>query len=243
MARAQPRAAAGGVGRTRLTRAAWQPVPAEFQSRVDDDGLWRELRSPPAPGAPRPALFLDRDGTVIEEVRFLSRPDDVRPIADALAAIVRANALGVPVVFATNQSGIGRGHFGWHEYAAVEERLAALIAKAGGRIDAVYASPHPPAPDPGDQSPYRKPAPGMLLRAASDLNLDLGASWIAGDSASDIEAGRRAGLRLGWLAPTGYGARDAAAARSLAGPGFAVVVGRGLAALAARLEELVPGRS
>lgn len=243
MARAQPRAAAGGVGRTRLTRAAWQPVPAEFQGRVDDDGLWRELRSPPAPGAPRPALFLDRDGTVIEEVGFLSRPDDVRPIADALTAIVRANALGVPVVLVTNQSGIGRGHFGWREYAAVEERLAALIAKAGGRIDAVYASPHPPAPDPGAQSPYRKPAPGMLLRAASDLNLDLGASWIAGDCASDIEAGRRAGLPLGWLAPTGYGARDAARARSLAGPGFTVVVGRGLAALAARLDELAPGRS
>ncbi len=231
------------MGRTRLTRAAWQPVPAEFQSRVDDDGLWRELRSPPAPGAPRPALFIDRDGTVIEEVGFLSRPDDVRPIADALAAIVRANALEVPVVFVTNQSGIGRGHFGWHEYAAVEERLAALIAKAGGRIDAVYASPHPPAPETGSPSRYRKPAPGMLLRAASDLNLDLGASWIAGDSASDIEAGRRAGLPLGWLAPTGNGARDAARARSLAGPGFTVVVGRGLAALAARLEELAPGRS
>ena len=226
-----------------MTRAAWQPVPAEFHSRVDDDGLWRELRSPPAPGAPRPALFLDRDGTVIEEIGYLSRPDDVRPIADALAAIVRANALEVPVVLVTNQSGIGRGHFGWREYAAVEERLAALIAKDGGRIDALYASPHPPAPDPGAQSPYRKPAPGMLLRAAGDLNLDLGASWIAGDCASDIEAGRRAGLPLGWLTPTGYGARDAARARSLAGPVFTVVVGRGLAALAARLEELAPGRS
>ena len=207
-----------------MTRAAWQPVPAEFQSRVDDDGLWRELRSPPAPGAPRPALFLDRDGTVIEEIGYLSRPE-------------------VPVVLVTNQSGSGRGHFGWRAYAAVEERLAALVAKAGGRIDAVYASPHPPAPDPGAQSPYRKPAPGMLLRAAGDLNLDLGASWIAGDCASDIEAGRRAGLPLGWLTPTGYGARDAARARSLAGPVFTVVVGRGLAALAARLAELAPGRS
>ncbi len=231
------------MGSVRLTRAAWQPVPAEFRHRVDDHGLWRELRSPPAAGAPRPALFLDRDGTVIDEVPFLSAPEDVRPIADALTAIVRANSLGVPVVVVTNQSGIGRGHFGWPEYAAVEQAVAAAVAAAGGRVDAVYANPHPPAFDPDVPSPDRKPAPGMLLRAARDLNLDLAASWIAGDSATDLEAGRRAGLPLGWLAPTGYGARDAATARSLAGPGFAVVVGRSLAALAARLDELAPVRS
>ncbi len=242
MAGAQPRAAARGVAGTRLTRPAWEPVPAEFRSRVDGTGVWRDLRAPASAGAPRPALFLDRDGTIVEHVPFLSGPDDVRPIPGALAAIVRANALGVAVVVATNQSGIGRGYFGWRAFAAVEDRIAALVAAAGGRIDAVYACPHAPAPEADAPSDFRKPAPGMLLGAARELNLDLAASWIAGDSSSDIEAGRRAGLRLGWLAPTGCGARDAGAARSLARPGFEVVVGRDLAALAGRLDELAAGR-
>ncbi len=218
--------------------APWPTVPAELRDRVDDQGLWREVRSPPAAGARRPALFLDRDGTIIEEVPYLSRPRDVRPISEALAAIVGANGRGIPVVVVTNQSGIGRGTFGWTEYAAVEDAVAAAFAAVGARIDAVYASPHAPSADSESGSPYRKPEPGMLLRAASDLNLDLAASWIAGDCATDVEAGRRAGLRLGWLAPTGYGARDAAAARSLATPGFEVVVGHGLDALTARLDEL-----
>ncbi len=215
-------------------------VPAEFRHRIDATGVWRNRRSPATTGAPRPAVFLDRDGTIIEHVPFLSTPDDVRPIAGALAVIVRANALGVPVVVATNQSGIGRGYFGWREYAAVEDRLDSLVADGGGRIDAVYACPDAPAPDSGDAGEYRKPAPGMLRRAADDLNLDLAASWIVGDSATDIEAGRRAGLCLGWLAPTGYGARDADRALALARPGFAVVVGSDLAAFAERLDELAP---
>ncbi len=213
-------------------------VPSGLRGRVDEHGLWRDLRSPPAAGAPRPALFLDRDGTIIEEVAYLSRPHDVRPIPEAMDAIVRANSLGVPVVVVTNQSGLGRGYFGWSEYAAVEQAVADAVDAAGGHVDAVYASPHPPAADPDVPTPYRKPEPGMLLRAAHDLNLDLAASWIAGDCATDLEAGRRAGVCHGWLVPTGYGARDAAAARTLARAGFEVIVGRDLGALAERLDEL-----
>ena len=82
----------------------------------------------------------------------------------------------------------------------------------------------------------RKPDPGMLTTAAAELGLDLGLSWIAGDCATDIEAGLRAGLRGGWLVPTGYGARDAEAARSLRGEDFEVVVGEPLDGLAERLD-------
>jgi D-glycero-D-manno-heptose 1,7-bisphosphate phosphatase len=231
------------VADKRLTRAAWRPVPANFRHRVDAAGVWRNLGSPATVGAQRPALFVDRDGTLIDHVPYLSSPDAVRPIAGALAAIGRANALGVPVVVVTNQSGIGCGYFGWRDYAAVEDRVASVVAAGGGHVDAVYACPHPPDHESNDPSQYRKPAPGMLLRAARDLNLDLARSWIAGDSSTDIEAGRCAGVCLGWLVPTGNGTRDTDQARSLAGPGFEVVVGRDLAALAERLDELAPARS
>jgi D-glycero-D-manno-heptose 1,7-bisphosphate phosphatase len=201
---------------------------------IDDNGLWREIRDPAPPGgAPRPALFLDRDGTLIAESPYLSDPDLVRVIPEAITTIARANALGLPVVVVTNQSGIGRGYFNWPAYAAVEEAVAAAVTAAGGRLDAVYACPSAPR----EPLPFgRKPDPGMLTTAAAELGLDLGMSWIAGDCATDIEAGLRAGLRGGWLVPTGYGARDAEAARSLRREDFEVVVGEPLDGLAERLD-------
>lgn len=213
-------------------------MPGAWRENVGEDGIWRSLRTDRAGGAPRPGLFLDRDGTVIEEVGYLSRPEEVCPVRDAIATIVRANALGIPVVVVTNQSGIARGIFDWPAYVAVEAAVDAAVAEAGGRIDAVYACPHAPAAAGEPDPPGRKPDPGMLLRAANDLNLDPGASWIAGDRASDLEAGRRAGLRRGWLAPTGYGRREADAARALANEDFDVVVGKPLGALADALEAL-----
>ena len=202
--------------------------------RIDCNGLWREIHTPaPIGAAPRPALFLDRDGTVIEESPYLSDPGLVRVIPVAMTTIVHANQLGIPVVVVTNQSGIGRGYFDWQTYAAVEDAVTAAVIAAGGRLDAVYACPRAPE----EPLPFgRKPDPGMLTTAAAELVLDLSASWIAGDSATDIEAGRRAGLRGGWLVPTGYGARDAEAARSLVGEGFEVTVGEPLDGLSARLE-------
>ena len=202
--------------------------------RIDDRGLWRVIHTPVQPGAAlRPALFLDRDGTIIEASRYLSDPGLVRVIPEAAATIARANQLGIPVVVVTNQSGIGRGYFDWPTYEAVEDAVVAAVIAAGARLDAVYACPREPA----EPWPFgRKPDSGMLATAAAELALDLGLSWIAGDSATDIEAGQRAGLRGGWLVPTGYGARDADAARSLAGDGFEVIVGEPLDGLAARLE-------
>ncbi len=203
---------------------------------IDERGIWRRIYDPgPAPAAPRPALFLDRDGTVIEQSHYLSDPDLVRVIPEAITTIARANGLGMPVVVVTNQSGIGRGYFDWDIYTSVENAVAAAVIAAGARLDAVYACPQMPA-EPHEQVPFgRKPDPGMLTTAAADLDLDLSASWIAGDSITDIGAGANGGLRGGWLVPTGYGARDAEATRSLHRDGYEIVVGEALDGLAERL--------
>ena len=207
-------------------------LPDSLRYRLDERGLWRDLHAPVPNGPPRPALFLDRDGTIIDEVPYLARPELVRVIPEAAAAIARANALAMPVVVVTNQSGIERGCFDWQTYAAVEDAVVVAVADAGGRIDAVYACPRMLA----EPLPFgRKPDPGMLTAAAEDLGLDLARSWIAGDCATDIEAGRRAGLLGGWLVPTGFGPRDAPVARGLARDGFEVIVGEPLDGLGERL--------
>ncbi len=201
---------------------------------LDASGLWREIRTPLGEFAPRPALFLDRDGTLIELVDFLKTPDDVRPIAEAVALTVRARAHHIPTVMVTNQSGIARGYYDWHHFAAVQQAVIAAVAADGGQIDAVYACPA--LPESG--AACRKPNPGMLLAAAQDLALDLAQSWIVGDAASDLTAGRRAGLHRGWLVATGYGVGERAAALALRGPGFDVTVDRPLSELADLLSGL-----
>lgn len=200
---------------------------------LDDRGLWCDVRVPPGPGAPRPALFLDRDGTLVEERGYLGRPEDVALVAGAARVVARCNALGVPAVVVTNQSAIERGLFGWPEFAAVERAIAAALAAAGARLDAVFACPSAGT----DPEPFgRKPHPGMLERAAELLRIDLARSWIAGDSLRDVEAGRRAGLARGWLLAAADDA--AAAARALSGPGFEVVAGASLERLADALAAL-----
>ena len=155
----------------------------------------------------KPAVFLDRDGTLNEEVDYLSDPEALALIPGAGAAVARLNARGIPVVVVTNQSGIGRGKYGWTEFAAVMARMADLLALEGARIDAVYASPHHEL-GLGEYGvvdhPDRKPNPGMLLRGAEEHGLDLARSWMVGDKAIDLEAGRRAGCRVA-LVRTGYG--------------------------------------
>jgi D-glycero-D-manno-heptose 1,7-bisphosphate phosphatase len=190
------------------------------------DGIWCEVR--PNAGRGGPALFLDRDGVVVEETEYLCRVADVAVIQGAAATIAMANRLRVPVVLVTNQAGIAHGYYGWEHFAAVQARMDSLLARSGARIDAVYACPfhpqgrgiygHPAHPD-------RKPEPGMLLRAATDLTLDLKRSWLIGDKASDIEAAKRAGLAGSVHVLTGHGHSERTRAMRCVATGFEVRYG------------------
>ncbi len=175
---------------------------------IDAAGVWVQVLSPP-PDTDRAALFLDRDGTIVEEAHYLSRAEDTRLIAGAASVIARANRLEVPVVVVSNQSGIGRGYYGWEEFLAVQEKMLGDLAAAGATVDGVFACPHHSegrAPYQHPDHPARKPNPGMLLRAAETLRLDLAGSWIVGDHASDMGAGRNGGLGGGIHVRTGHGA-------------------------------------
>ena len=172
-----------------------------------------------------PALFLDRDGVLVEEVAYLSRPEDVAPITGAVALVAACNAAKVPVALVTNQSGVGRALYGWQDFAAVQARLAALLAAAGAKLDGVFACAYH-AQAKGAFAiaghPWRKPSDGMLRAAAEALGLDLARSWMVGDKASDIAAGRRAGLAGGVHLLTGHGGAERAAALALADAGYPV---------------------
>lgn len=174
---------------------------------VDDEDIWNQiLRPAPRPG--RPGLFLDRDGTVIEEAHFLCDPEGVRLIPGAAALIAQANRRDIPVIVVTNQSGIGRGYYGWTEFATVQARMLDDLAGHDADVDAVFACPHHhEGKPPFDQRhhPARKPGPGMLTRAAEALGLNLTASWIIGDHATDIEAGLNGGLAGAIHVLTGHG--------------------------------------
>jgi D-glycero-D-manno-heptose 1,7-bisphosphate phosphatase len=176
------------------------------------EGNWCEVRRKPADCRPRPALFLDRDGVIVEDVGYIGRPEDVALIEGAGEAIARANRLGFAVVVVSNQSGIGRHYFGWPDFARVQSRIADALSQAGAELDMVLACGfHPDAVDPAyrhPSHPWRKPAPGMILAAAEHLTIDLGRSWIVGDHASDIRAGRSAGLKAGIHVMSGHGPAD-----------------------------------
>lgn len=172
-----------------------------------EDGVWgvlplaRLARS----GA---ALFLDRDGVLTAEVGHLHRPQDVRLLPGAAALVRRANACGIPVVVVTNQAGVGRGIYGWESFIEVTDVLDRLLAAEDAVVGATFACPfHPDGVDPyrHDDHPARKPNPGMLLRAAHEIDIDLSRSWIVGDHLNDILAARAAGLEGGVHVLTGHG--------------------------------------
>lgn len=140
---------------------------------------------------PRSAVFLDRDGTIIEEVNYLARPEQVKLLPGAAEAIREWNAAGVLVIVVTNQAGVARGYFPESRIAEVHARLDALLAECGARIDAYYYCPH----GPDDGCECRKPRPGMLLVAAREHDIDLARAWVIGDKVSDADAGRAAGCR------------------------------------------------
>ena len=196
---------------------------------LDAEGVWCQTFPGCARG--RAALFVDRDGVVVEEIGYLHRSEDVVLCAGAAAVIATANARSIPVVLVTNQAGVGRGYYGWREFGAVQRTIESALAREGAHVDAVYACPHHPDGSGAfahPNHPARKPNPGMLQRAATALAIDLAGSWLIGDRANDIETAKRAGLAGALLVPTGYGASEAAAALALRDPTFDVRVARSI---------------
>ena len=172
--------------------------------------------------AKRPAVFLDRDGTLIEDVPYLGDPAQVRLWPGGAEAVQRLRHAGFACVVVSNQSAVGRGMITLEQMHLVHRELERQLAAAGTALDGNYWCTH--APQTTDkiviQHVDRKPGPGMLLRAARDLNLDLANSWIVGDQLSDMLAGRNAGCRGGILVRTGQGV---AAAPALLGNDWPVV--------------------
>lgn len=156
----------------------------------------------------RPAVFLDRDGTLIELVHHLTDPADVRLIPGAAGAVKTLRNTGLPVVIVTNQSVIGRGKLTEEGLLEVHAEMRRQLADEGTDVDAIYFCPLAPTiKDPTViEDPMRKPGPGMLLEAARDHNLDLTRSWMVGDTLSDMLAGYNAGCKS-LLVATGYGNR------------------------------------
>lgn len=152
-------------------------------------------------------VFLDRDGTLLRLVSYLHDPDRVRLYSGVGPALRALREAGARLVVVTNQSGVARGYFSEADVLAVHRRMNRLLRKEGVRLDAIEVCPH--HPDFGRGCTCRKPAPGMLRRAARRLGIDLKRSWTIGDSPGDLRAGRAAGTRVG-LVLTGYG-RDTAA--------------------------------
>jgi D-glycero-D-manno-heptose 1,7-bisphosphate phosphatase len=146
----------------------------------------------------RRAVFLDRDGTLMEEVNYCNDPKTVRVFSGALDALQRLREAGWITIVVTNQSGLSKGKITPEQYEAVN---AEFLRQLPGAIDAVYFAPdHPENP-----TPRRKPGIGMLEEAAREFGIDLSRSWMIGDKVIDVECGRRAGCQT-ILVRTGYGA-------------------------------------
>ena len=164
----------------------------------------------------RPAVFFDRDGTLNEEVEFLSRPEQLVLIPGAARAVRAVNDSGMICCIISNQSGIARGIFAEADLVPVHAKLERELAREGARIDRIYYCPHHPT---AGLPPYnivcecRKPFPGMLHKAEAELAVDLHRSFVVGDRLIDIQAGQAAGGK-GILVLTGWGmhARDEIAA-------------------------------
>ncbi len=153
----------------------------------------------------RPAVFLDRDGTLIEDRHYLSDPEGVVLLPGAGEAVARLNRAGLLLLLVTNQSGIGRGYFTEEAFAAVQARLAERLADRGARLDAVYHCPHAPDVDP--PCDCRKPSTGLFVRAAREHGVDLRRSFLIGDRSRDVEPARELGA-TGILVRTGPDASE-----------------------------------
>jgi D-glycero-D-manno-heptose 1,7-bisphosphate phosphatase len=148
------------------------------------------------------AVFLDRDGTIIEEKNYLRRPEDVVVFPGAAAALSRLSRAGFKLFIVSNQSGVGRGYFTLADVEKVNEHLLRELGPGQVRFEKVYFAPEAPdAPSRG-----RKPSPQFLLDARDEFGVDLAQSYMVGDKLVDLECGWNAGVRKCLLVRTGYGA-------------------------------------
>jgi D-glycero-D-manno-heptose 1,7-bisphosphate phosphatase len=155
----------------------------------------------------RPAVFIDRDGTISEEVGYVNHPSRFRLFPFSTAAIKLLNDSGWLAILITNQAGVARGYFSEDVITSVHDRLRSDLEGGSARLDAIYYCAHHPTVG---EPPYRfgcdcrKPKPGLIERAAQDLEIDLQASWMVGDRYGDVELARNAGLHAAFVL-SGYG--------------------------------------
>jgi len=156
---------------------------------------------------PRVGVFLDRDGTVIEEVGYVNHPERLRLLPRSAEAIRLLNDAGLAAVLVTNQSGVARGYFPEKLVQELHATLERLLAREGARLDAIYYCPHHPDVGPPGlrlDCDCRKPRTGMLDRAAVDLGIDVARSYMIGDTFRDVKCAQAAGA-LAIMVQTGYG--------------------------------------
>jgi histidinol-phosphate phosphatase family protein len=178
-----------------------------------------------------PAIFLDRDGVIIENrSNYVRRWEDVAIFGQALTALAQVKSSPYKIVVVTNQSAVGRGIISLETVLEINDRLVKIIKQTGGRIDGVYVCPHAPQ----DLCACRKPKPGLLLQAADELSLELSRSILIGDALSDILAGQAAGVQQTALVQTGLGVEQAVIAKANISKPFSIY-----ATLEEALSELV----
>lgn len=155
--------------------------------------------------AMHPAVFLDRDGVLIEERNYLHRVEDVAFIPGAVAALKRLQDAGFLLFIVTNQSGVGRGYFTLADVEKVHAHIVAECARQGVRFQKIYVAPEAPE----QPSRGRKPSPQFLFDAREEFGVDLSRSFMIGDKLIDLECGWNAGVQRAILVRTGYGAEHA----------------------------------
>ncbi|MBU0943018.1 MAG: D-glycero-beta-D-manno-heptose 1,7-bisphosphate 7-phosphatase [Proteobacteria bacterium] len=160
--------------------------------------------------APRAAVFLDRDGTINEQMGYINHTCRFQLLPGAAEAIKKLNDAGIPVVVVSNQSGLARGYFPEELLLAVHEKMARLLAEKGAHVDGIYYCPHHPEAKEKkfrEVCSCRKPKPGLILQAAEEMNLAPERSFVVGDRWSDIKTAANCGARS-ILVRTGYGRGD-----------------------------------
>jgi len=158
---------------------------------------------------PKPAVFLDRDGTINIDKGYVHSIDQWEWIPGAIDAIVALKKAGFLVIVITNQAGIARGYYDENDMANLHKTINMELKKQNAGIDRFYHCPHHPEFGNVRECGCRKPMPGMLKQAYQDFDIDIAHSWLVGDKVSDIQAGKAAGINS-MLVLTGYGNKDRA---------------------------------